>query len=187
MYFLLDGLLDRLVYLPYGLGLILGFIGVKLLLHALHENNLPFINDGENVPVVEIPTTLSLLVIVVILAITVVVSLVSPKGKALRALQNASATRSATRGPWRIRRSPTSTASRPPTSWTCGPGRPRRSPPKFREELLEHKDVSTSSAPRARRSGARARGLRRSVRADRSSAADRVTPARGLVAVRRPS
>ena len=89
LYFLIDGLLDRLVYLSYGLAAILGFIGVKLILHALHENNLPFINDGENVPVVEIPTTLSLLVIVVILAITVVVSLVSPKGKALRALQNA--------------------------------------------------------------------------------------------------
>ncbi|HJC28634.1 MAG TPA: TerC family protein [Candidatus Dietzia intestinipullorum] len=89
LYFLIDGLLDRLVYLSYGLSAVLGFIGVKLVLHALHENNLPFINDGENVPVAEIPTTVSLGVIVVILAITVVTSLYSPKGRALRALQNA--------------------------------------------------------------------------------------------------
>ena len=75
MYFLLDGLLERLVFLPYGLGLILGFIGVKLILHALHENNLPFINDGENVPVAEIPTEASLVVIVGVLVITVLLSL----------------------------------------------------------------------------------------------------------------
>ena len=56
LYFLIDGLLDRLIYLAYGLAAILAFIGVKLVLHALHENNLPFINDGEPVPVVEIST-----------------------------------------------------------------------------------------------------------------------------------
>ncbi len=89
LYFLIDGLLDRLVYLAYGLSALLAFIGVKLILHALHENNLPFINGGENVPVAEIPTNLSLVVVVVILAITVLVSLYSPKGQALRALQNA--------------------------------------------------------------------------------------------------
>lgn len=89
LYFLIDGLLDRLVYLSYGLATILGFIGVKLVLHALHENNLPFINDGQDVPVQEIPTTVSLLVIVCVLILTVVASLLSPKGKALRALQNA--------------------------------------------------------------------------------------------------
>lgn len=75
MYFLLDGLLDRLVYLPYGLGFILFFIGVKLLLHALHENNLGFINGGENVSVPEIPTLLSLGVIVGTLVITVLASI----------------------------------------------------------------------------------------------------------------
>lgn len=47
LYFLIDGLLDRLVYLSYGLAAILAFIGVKLILHAMHENNLPFINHGE--------------------------------------------------------------------------------------------------------------------------------------------
>ncbi|AWH94422.1 TerC family protein [Dietzia psychralcaliphila] len=88
LYFLLDGLLDRLVYLKYGLAAILGFIGVKLILHALHENNLPFINQGEHVAVVEVPTYLSLGVIVAILVVTVVGSLVSPAGKALTVLGN---------------------------------------------------------------------------------------------------
>ena len=79
MYFLLDGLLDRLVYLPYGLGVILGFIGVKLVLHALHENNLAFINGGEGFHVLEIPTVASLLFIVVTLAVTAVASLIKNK------------------------------------------------------------------------------------------------------------
>src|SRR5699024_2745439 len=74
MYFLLDGLLDRLVYLAYGLGVILAFIGVKLLLHALHENNLPFINGGENVSVPEVSTWVSLAVIVIVLVVTVLAS-----------------------------------------------------------------------------------------------------------------
>jgi integral membrane protein, terC family len=76
MYFLLDGLLDRLVFLPYGLGGVLGFISVKLILHALHENKLWFINGGESVPVPEIPTVLSLITIVGILTIAVVASLI---------------------------------------------------------------------------------------------------------------
>ncbi len=67
LYFLIDGLLDRLIYLSYGLAAILAFIGVKLILHALHENNLPFINDGEHVEVVEISTGLSLSVIIGVL------------------------------------------------------------------------------------------------------------------------
>ncbi|MFC4009837.1 TerC family protein [Nonomuraea purpurea] len=82
LYFLIDGLLDRLIYLSYGLAVILGFIGVKLILHALHENNVPFINDGEPVNVAEISTGLSLSVIVLVLLITVVASLTSPKGRA---------------------------------------------------------------------------------------------------------
>jgi tellurite resistance protein TerC len=75
LYFLLGGLLQRLIYLSYGLAFILAFIGVKLILHALHENELPFINGGEHVTVPEIPTLLSLAVIVVTLAITTVASL----------------------------------------------------------------------------------------------------------------
>jgi tellurite resistance protein TerC len=89
LYFLIDGLLDRLIYLSYGLAAILGFIGVKLMLHALHENNVPFINDGEPVSVVEISTALSLSVIIGVLVVTVVASLVSRKGKAQTAIANA--------------------------------------------------------------------------------------------------
>ena len=82
LYFLIDGLLDRLVYLSYGLATILGFIGVKLVLHALHENTLPFVNGGQPVPVYEISTGVSLAVILGVLVVTVVVSLVSPAGRA---------------------------------------------------------------------------------------------------------
>ena len=81
LYFLIDGLLDRLIYLKYGLSLILAFIGVKLVLHALHENSVPFINGGAPVPVIEIETTHSLLVILGILMVTIVASLSSPKGR----------------------------------------------------------------------------------------------------------
>ena len=75
LYFLLGDLLRRLVYLSQGLAFILAFIGVKLVLHALHENELPFINGGDHVPVPEIPTLLSLGMIVVTLAITTAASL----------------------------------------------------------------------------------------------------------------
>jgi tellurite resistance protein TerC len=89
LYFLIDGLLDRLIYLTYGLAAILAFIGVKLVLHALHENNVPFINGGEHVKVFEISTGLSLTVILGVLVVTVVASLVSPKGRAQNAVSNA--------------------------------------------------------------------------------------------------
>jgi tellurite resistance protein TerC len=75
LYFLLGDLLRRLVYLSQGLAFILAFIGVKLVLHALHENKLPFINGGEHVPVPQIPTLLSLGVIILTLLVTTVASL----------------------------------------------------------------------------------------------------------------
>jgi tellurite resistance protein TerC len=75
LYFLLGNLLRRLVYLSQGLAFILFFIGVKLVLHALHENEVPFINRGEHVPVPEIPTLLSFVVIVVTLVVTTAASL----------------------------------------------------------------------------------------------------------------
>jgi tellurite resistance protein TerC len=75
LYFLIGGLLQRLVYLGLGLAVLLAFIGVKLLLHALHENELPFINGGEHVPVPEISTWLSLGVILTILSVTTALSL----------------------------------------------------------------------------------------------------------------
>jgi tellurite resistance protein TerC len=89
LYFLIDGLLDRLVYLAYGLAVILGFIGVKLILHALHENNVPFINNGQPVHVVEITTGLSLTVIFGVLLVTVIASLTSRWGRAQNVIAQA--------------------------------------------------------------------------------------------------
>jgi len=79
LYFLLGDLLDRLVYLSQGLAFILFFIGVKLILHALHENELPFINGGHGVHVPEIPTLWSLGVIILTLFITMVASLIKTR------------------------------------------------------------------------------------------------------------
>src|SRR6478609_9100924 len=80
LYFLIGGLLKRLVYLSIGLAVLLGFIGVQLVMHALHENNLPFINGGrpiEGVP--DIPISVSLGAIVVILGVTTVASLLKSR------------------------------------------------------------------------------------------------------------
>ncbi len=78
LYFLIGGLLQRLVYLSYGLAILLGFIGVKLVLHAMHENELPFINGGEHIAwAPDIPILVSLGVILGILAVTTVASLVA--------------------------------------------------------------------------------------------------------------
>ena len=76
LYFLIGGLLERLIYLSYGLSVLLGFIGVKLILHAMHENELPFVNGGEHIAwAPDIPTLVSLGAIVLILAVTTVASL----------------------------------------------------------------------------------------------------------------
>ncbi|MCI1650692.1 TerC family protein [Bifidobacterium tibiigranuli] len=75
LYFLLGALLDKLVYLPVGLSVVLGFIGIKLVMEALSGNSLPFINGGhpvEQVP--EVPTWLSLAVIVVAIGGSALVS-----------------------------------------------------------------------------------------------------------------
>ncbi|MFI0452794.1 TerC family protein [Actinomadura sp. 6N118] len=70
LYFLIGGLLRRLVHLSYGLSIILGFIGVKLVLHALHES-------GVHVPEISVPVSLG--VIVLVLAITTTTSLMATK------------------------------------------------------------------------------------------------------------
>ena len=76
LYFLLGGLLARLVYLSRGLAAVLGFIGVKLILEAVRDNELPFLNDGQPIHAVpEIPIWLSLAVIIGILAVATVASL----------------------------------------------------------------------------------------------------------------
>lgn len=69
LYFMLHGLLDRIVFLNRGLAVILGFIGVKLVLEALHSTT------SLTVPL--IPIWLSLVVIIVVLAVTVATSLVA--------------------------------------------------------------------------------------------------------------
>jgi tellurite resistance protein TerC len=74
IYFLIGGLLDRLVYLPQGLSVILAFIGVKLILEALATNDLPFINGGEGFHVWEVPISVSLGVIVVTMLVVVIAS-----------------------------------------------------------------------------------------------------------------
>ncbi|MCG7321697.1 TerC family protein [Arsenicicoccus bolidensis] len=76
LYFLIGGLLKRLVYLGLGLAVLLAFIGVKLILHAMHENTLPFINGGHHIEwAPEIPIGVSLGAIVLILGVTTVASL----------------------------------------------------------------------------------------------------------------
>jgi tellurite resistance protein TerC len=71
LFFLVKGLLDRLVYLSTGLSIILAFIGVKLILHWAHEDISP--------AVPEISTPVSLAVIVVILVVVTVASLVKTR------------------------------------------------------------------------------------------------------------
>jgi tellurite resistance protein TerC len=78
LYFLLSGLMERLKYLGVGLSIILAWIGVKLVIHALHKNELPFINGGEYVKTVpEISTEVSLGFIVTTLVITTIASLIA--------------------------------------------------------------------------------------------------------------
>ena len=77
LFFLVDALLGKLVNLGYGLGVILSFIGIKLILEALHANTLPFINGGRGIEwAPEISVSVSLGVIVVTLVVTVIASLV---------------------------------------------------------------------------------------------------------------
>ncbi|MCD2442504.1 TerC family protein [Agromyces sp. SYSU K20354] len=80
LYFLLGGLLERLEYLKYGIAFILAFIGVKLVLHAMHVNELPFINGGEHIEwAPEISTWVSLGVIVAAMAVATIASLVKAR------------------------------------------------------------------------------------------------------------
>ncbi|GGE08575.1 tellurium resistance protein TerC [Aureimonas endophytica] len=88
LYFLIGGLLDRLVYLGIGLSLILAFIGVKLIVHAVEANTLPFLNGGQPIAVpswMHIEIDQSLMVIVGILVITTVASLLKSRSDARKA------------------------------------------------------------------------------------------------------
>jgi tellurite resistance protein TerC len=82
LYFLIGGLLRRLVYLSLGLSIILAFIGVKLVLHAMHEYHL---DEKLQIPFsLDIPIWLSLTVIVATLAVTTVASLLKSAADARR-------------------------------------------------------------------------------------------------------
>src|SRR4029453_4804176 len=86
LYFLLGGLLKRLVYLSLGLAVILAFIGGKLVMEALHDNSLPFINGGEPITAVpHIPIWLSLSIILGVLVIATVASLIKTRGELIDA------------------------------------------------------------------------------------------------------
>jgi tellurite resistance protein TerC len=85
LYFLLGDLVDKLEYLKYGIAFILGFIGFKLVSHAMHVNELPFINGGKHIDwAPEISTNTSLLVIVGSIAVSAVASIISARIKAKR-------------------------------------------------------------------------------------------------------
>ncbi|MFF0000257.1 TerC/Alx family metal homeostasis membrane protein [Streptomyces avermitilis] len=73
LYFLIGGLLRKLVHLSYGLSVILGFIGIKLVLHALHES-------GVHVPEISVPASLG--VICSVLVITTITSLIASRKQA---------------------------------------------------------------------------------------------------------
>ena len=82
LYFLLGGMLDRLAYLHYGIAAILGFIGIKLLIHAIHEAPLDFIPGFhvlERIP--EVPIWMSLGFIVVAMGVSIIASLVAARKK----------------------------------------------------------------------------------------------------------
>lgn len=79
LYFLLSTLLRKLVYLPYGLAVILGFIGIKLVLEAMRANSLPFINHGADIHVPVPDTGTSLAFIVGVLFVTTILSLVKAR------------------------------------------------------------------------------------------------------------
>ena len=78
LYFLIGGLMKRLIYLTKGLSLILAFIGVKLIIEAFHGMDIHYIG-GFHIP--EIALSFSLSIIISILAITTIASLAATKGK----------------------------------------------------------------------------------------------------------
>jgi tellurite resistance protein TerC len=74
LYFLIGGLVNKLAYLSHGLAVILGLIGGKLILDTLHDNDLPFLNNGQPVPVPTVSSGLSLVAIVGVLMVAALAS-----------------------------------------------------------------------------------------------------------------
>ncbi|ROP60520.1 TerC/Alx family metal homeostasis membrane protein [Curtobacterium sp. PhB115] len=87
LYFLIAGLLEKLIYLGQGLAVILAFIGVKLVFHAMHVNELPFINGGQHIEwAPEIPIWFSLGFILLTITVATIASLVVSKKRQERGL-----------------------------------------------------------------------------------------------------
>jgi tellurite resistance protein TerC len=85
LFFVVRGLLDTLEHLSKGLSLVLAFIGAKLVLEALHENSLPFVNGGEGVSwAPSIPTSISISVVVGIILLTALTSTITARRRASR-------------------------------------------------------------------------------------------------------
>ena len=88
LFFLIGGLLERLVYLAQGLAVILAFIGVKLVFHALHVNELPFINGGQHIDwIPDIPIWFSLLFIAATITVATLASLAKTRRDARAGLE----------------------------------------------------------------------------------------------------
>ncbi|WP_020666036.1 TerC family protein [Amycolatopsis nigrescens] len=83
LYFVIGGLLERLVYLNYGLAVVLGFIGLKLIIEALHGSNI----DEIHFAVPHIGIALSLGIIVGVLAVTTVASLLRSRSTSAKQAQ----------------------------------------------------------------------------------------------------
>jgi TerC family integral membrane protein len=83
LYFLIGGLLERIIYLNVGLSVILGFIGVKLVIEALHGSHIDHLGS---VPLPEIGIATSLLFILATLTLTVGASLAKVRADARRSL-----------------------------------------------------------------------------------------------------
>lgn len=85
LYFLLGNLMDKLEFLKYGIAFILAFIGFNLVSHAMHVNELPFINGGQHIDwAPDVPTSVSLMVIVAAISVSAVASIAAARRKQKR-------------------------------------------------------------------------------------------------------
>ena len=117
LYFLAGGLLARLVYLPAGLAVVLGFIGVKLIGEALRADGVTQLGP---VPVPSVSAWLSLVIIVAVLAVTAVASITATRRRSRQRDQRGPGSRAeptvSAPGSDRLRRA----------AFIAGPLRPRR-------------------------------------------------------------
>lgn len=124
LYFLLGDLLDRLKYLHYGIAFILAFIGVKLVFHAMHENELPFINEGRHIEwAPDISTLMSLGVIVASMVVATVASLIAARREPAPVTTSGASTPDAAAAEVAAEKGTPPTVEQPESSSTDGDGR----------------------------------------------------------------